>query len=77
VRFLADESCDFAVVLALRNFGFDVATVSDVSPGVDDGWVIDLAVSEERMVITEDKDFGQLVSSEGKATADTTKLPLR
>jgi hypothetical protein len=52
VRFLADESCDFAVVLALRDAGFDVATVGDVSPGADDDWVIGLAVSEERMVIT-------------------------
>jgi len=43
VRFLVDESCDFAVVLALRHAGFDVATVGDVSSGVNDDWVIDLA----------------------------------
>jgi hypothetical protein len=33
VRFLADDSCDLAVVLAVRDAGFDVATVGDVLPG--------------------------------------------
>ena len=28
--FLADESCDFAVVRALREAGFDVTAVSEV-----------------------------------------------
>ena len=30
--FLADESCDFAVVRALRGAGHDVLAVADVSP---------------------------------------------
>jgi hypothetical protein len=29
LRFLADESCDFAVVRALRNIGYDVDAVSE------------------------------------------------
>lgn len=74
MRFLADESCDFAVVRALRDAGFDVAAVGDASPGAEDDWVIDLAVREERMVITEDKDFGQLVYSEGRATGGVLLL---
>jgi len=32
MKFLADESCDFAVVRALRVAGYDVATVVDLSP---------------------------------------------
>lgn len=33
MRFLADESCDFAVVRALRAAGHDVLTARDVKPG--------------------------------------------
>jgi uncharacterized protein DUF5615 len=49
---LADESCDFAVVRAPREAGFDVKAVSESSPGAEDHIVIDLAIHEPRMVIT-------------------------
>jgi predicted nuclease of predicted toxin-antitoxin system len=60
MRFLADESCDFAVVRALRDTGHDVATVADVAPGADDHVIAALADSQNRVLLTEDKDFGQL-----------------
>ena len=55
MRFLADESCDFAVVRALREAGHDVAVVRELSPGVADEVVIDFAVRENRILLTEDK----------------------
>ena len=61
MRFLADESCDFAVVRALRAAGHDVLAVSEVAPRADDQTVMDLAVRDKRILLTEDKDFGQLV----------------
>lgn len=60
-RFLIDESCDFAVVRALRAAGHDVAAVVESARGAPDEDVIDLAVRQERILITEDTDFGQLV----------------
>ena len=66
LRFLADESCDFGVVRALRAAGFRVIAVSEVSPGADDNAVIDLAIQEKSVLITEDKDFGQLVYAHGR-----------
>jgi len=36
VRFLADESCDFAVVRALRGAGHDVSAVTELSPAAKD-----------------------------------------
>lgn len=60
MRFLADESCDFAVVRALREAGHDVTAIAEINPGVDDEVVIALANSESRVLLTEDKDFGQL-----------------
>ena len=59
--FLADGSCDFVIVRALRAAGYDVKAVSDIAPGVPDEEVINLAVRESRALLTEDKDFGQLV----------------
>ena len=61
MQFPADESCDFAVVRTLRKAGFDVKAVTEVSPGAADEEVIDLATAESRFLLTEDKDFGQLV----------------
>ncbi len=61
MRFLADESCDFAVVRALRAAGHDVRAVAEPIPGGDDEDVIELATRDNRLLLTEDKDFGQLV----------------
>jgi predicted nuclease of predicted toxin-antitoxin system len=61
VRFLADESCDFSIVRALRGAGHDVVAVAELSGGVPDREVIELARTDGRVLLTEDKDFGQLV----------------
>ena len=66
MRFLADESCDFAAVRALRAEGFDVLSVAEASAGADDERVIALALRECRILLTEDKDFGQLVFAAGR-----------
>jgi len=61
VRFLADESCDFGVVRILRANGHDVLAVSEISPRLSDEDVALWARREDRVLLTEDKDFGQLV----------------
>jgi predicted nuclease of predicted toxin-antitoxin system len=68
MRFLADESCDFAVVRALRAAGHDVVAVGELSPRAEDETVVHLAVKEKRVVLTEDKDFGQLVYADRRAS---------
>src|SRR5687767_11049488 len=73
MRFLADESCDFAIVRALRAAGHDVLAVVDVSPRAADPNVIDLAVRDNRILLTEDKNFGQLVYSSGTPSAGVEK----
>jgi predicted nuclease of predicted toxin-antitoxin system len=69
VRFLADESCDFAVVAALRAAGHDVAALAEINRGATDPVVLTLARSEHRVLLTEDKDFGLLAYAGGKETA--------
>lgn len=61
MQFLADESCDFAIVRALRAAGHDVTAVAEVALGAADNVVLELALRERRVLLTEDKDFGQLV----------------
>lgn len=66
MRLLADESCDFAVVVGVRVAGHDVVSIAERMPGVEDEKVIELAASERRLLLTEDKDFGQLVFAAAK-----------
>jgi predicted nuclease of predicted toxin-antitoxin system len=61
MRFLADESCDFAVVRVLRENGHDVLAVSEFQQRSIDEELIVLAHEQDRILLTEDKDFGWLV----------------
>ena len=61
MRFLADENVSRLVVERLRTAGFDVASVHETRPGASDKDVLDEAGSDDRVLITEDRDFGELV----------------
>lgn len=61
LRFLADESCDFAVVRVLRANGYDVIAVAEFMQRSVDDELIAQAHHDNRIVLTEDKDFGWLV----------------
>ena len=60
MRFLADESCDFAVVRALRSGGHDVLAVSESQSRSVDEELMERAHDTGRILLTEDKDFGWL-----------------
>jgi len=45
-----------------------VTAVSDVAGGLPDERVLEMAVQETAVLLTEDKDFGRYVYSEGRAT---------
>jgi len=74
VRFVADESCDFAVVRALRAAGHDVSAVAEIAPQLSDPKVLMLARDETRVLITEDKDFGELVYASKLRTSGVVLL---
>ena len=65
MRFVADESCDFAVVRALRSVGHDVVDIAEVSPRIGDQEVLRISRDDNRILLTEDTDFGELVYAEG------------
>jgi len=60
VRFLADESLDFAIVRSLRSAGHDVRALAEETSRTIDAEVIALASRDGRILLTEDKDFGWL-----------------
>lgn len=79
LRFLADESCDFAVVRALRSNGFAVLAVGEYMQRSDDRELIEQAHGEQRILLTEDKDFGWLgfVSHANSAGVILIRYPSR
>jgi predicted nuclease of predicted toxin-antitoxin system len=61
VRWLADECVLAPLVAFLRTGGHDVLYVAESAAGLSDSDVIALALREKRLLLTEDKDFGDLV----------------
>jgi predicted nuclease of predicted toxin-antitoxin system len=60
LKFLADECCDAGLVDSLRASGHDVTYVTEQFVGSSDDEVLLKAFNEGRILLTEDKDFGEL-----------------
>jgi len=67
--FVADESCAGPVIRALREAGHDVIAIAEVAKGATDEQVLERALNEKRVLITEDRDFGALVYARGQSSA--------
>lgn len=65
---LFDECCEAGLVAALRASKVSADCVIEVQPGLDDTAVLDLAARTNRILVTEDKDFGELAVRHGLAT---------
>lgn len=60
MRLLADENVPRNAVEALRDLGHDVSWIATDSPGTSDVDVLARASTEGRVLLTADKDFGEL-----------------
>ena len=60
MRFLANENFPGSAVAALEAAGHDVVWIRLAAPGATDPDVLALAAREERILLTLDKDFGEL-----------------
>jgi predicted nuclease of predicted toxin-antitoxin system len=60
VRLLADENMPFSIIAELRSHGYDVLSVKESLSGRDDESILEIAQTESRLVLTQDKDFGEL-----------------
>ena len=61
MKFVADEGVDLPIVVLLRTNGHDVIYIVEESVGIDDETVLKIANEDGRILITRDKDFGELV----------------
>jgi predicted nuclease of predicted toxin-antitoxin system len=67
MRLLADENFPLPSIARLRAAGFDVAAVAEEARGATDLDVIRRARDEERILITFDRDFGELIYLKGES----------
>ena len=65
MRFLANENLPGAAVTELRQAGHDVVWVRTAAPGISDSDVLEWAAREDRVLLTFDKDFGELARVAG------------
>jgi predicted nuclease of predicted toxin-antitoxin system len=66
MNFLADEGVDRAIVVRLRDDGCDVTYIAEIAGGTTDEVILHMAMQENRILITHDKDFGDLAYRDGR-----------
>ena len=58
---LADENIHGFIITTLRDAGFEVISVREHTSGIKDDKVIQMALQNNWLLLTEDKDFGEWV----------------
>ena len=61
MKFFADESLDYALVKMLRDNGYEVSYAAEFMSAADDETILQKAVDETSVLLTKDKDFGEMV----------------
>ena len=61
MRWLADECVSPFLVARLRDGGHNVLHMAEIAPGVPDSDIVKRADQDHRLLLTEDKDFGELL----------------
>lgn len=61
MQFLANENFPLTSVRRLRESGYDVVYIREDSPGVEDEVVLTRAAREDRIILTFDRDYGELI----------------
>ncbi|MBY0424812.1 MAG: DUF5615 family PIN-like protein [Cytophagales bacterium] len=61
MKLLANENFPLASVVYLRLQGFDILSIGTDNPSIQDSVVMDIAIREERTILTFDRDYGELI----------------
>ncbi len=59
--FLANENYPRSSVFVLKNAGFAVESIAEMSPGIADSEVLALACNKSMVILTFDRDYGELL----------------
>lgn len=61
MKFLANENFTAASVNQLKSIGVDIIWITELSPGISDNEVMKIAKLEDRIILTHDSDYGELI----------------
>ncbi len=61
MRFLANENFPFPSLQLLRKAGLEIISISESFPGISDPEVIEKALAYNAIILTFDKDYGELI----------------
>ena len=76
MNLVANEGVDRPVVEHLRQDGHDVVYVAELSPSITDEEILQLANARSAVLLTADKDFGELVFRQGLVHSGVVLLRL-
>ncbi len=65
MQFLADENVPLPSIRLLREAGLDIEAIGETAPGAPDVQVLSRAVTNGQLLITFDRDFGELIYRRG------------
>jgi predicted nuclease of predicted toxin-antitoxin system len=65
MRFLANENFPFPSTKMLRENNFYVKSISEDCPGISDLEVMKIAIEEDLIILTFDKDYGEIIFKSG------------
>ena len=77
MRFLVDECTGSGVAQWLREREHDVFSVYDDGGGMRDDAILRMANSERRIIVTNDRDFGEMIFREGRPHCGVIFLRVR
>lgn len=60
-RLLANENFPAKSVLFLESKGYDIMSVGKDCPGITDAEIMEIAIHEQRLILTFDRDYGDLI----------------
>jgi len=61
IKFVVDESVDRPITIALSELSTEIFDIARMLPGISDEKVLELTISKKAILITADKDFGELI----------------
>ncbi len=64
MKFIVDDNLSKKLARFLNQLGHPTLRVRIINPGIDDYQVLELALSKDSILITSDKDFGELIFKE-------------
>ncbi len=59
--FLANENFPLLSVRLLREMNYDISSIMENSPGIPDAEVLSRSATENQIILTFDRDYGELI----------------